>query len=137
MATVCGSRVSAFSGSRLSSATSGRASRGVTAAVMSKKGIHPEWYPEAKVICNGVEVMTVGGTKKAYNVDIYSGNHPFYQGNKTTMILDDGQLNKFKKRFAELEELSVIPVLQAGKAEDPTAKETPAAASKKKGKGRK
>jgi large subunit ribosomal protein L31 len=30
------------------------------------------------VFCNGVEVMTVGGTKESYNVDIYSGNHPFY-----------------------------------------------------------
>jgi hypothetical protein len=32
-----------------------------------------------QVFCNGVEVMTVGGTKQQYNVDIYSGNHPFYQ----------------------------------------------------------
>jgi ribosomal protein L31 len=46
---------------------------------MRKRDIHPEWYPEAKVFCNGVEVMTVGGTKETYNVDVYSGNHPFYQ----------------------------------------------------------
>lgn len=45
---------------------------------MRKRDIHPEWHPEAKVFCNGVEVMTVGGTKKEYNVDVYSGNHPFY-----------------------------------------------------------
>ncbi|GIL61220.1 hypothetical protein Vafri_15624 [Volvox africanus] len=136
MATYTGSRVTAFSGSRLSNVHIGHATRGVTAAVMRKEGIHPQWFPEAKVICNGVEVMTVGGTKPAYNVDIYSGNHPFYQGNRTTLVLDDGQLNKFKKRFAELEELSIVPVLQAGKAEDPTAKEKPAAASQK-GKGKK
>jgi ribosomal protein L31 len=54
------------------------AARGVTGSQMRKQGIHPEWYPEAKVFCNGVEVMTVGGTKESYNVDIYSGNHPFY-----------------------------------------------------------
>lgn len=53
--------------------------RGVTAATMRKRDIHPEWYAEAKVFCNGVEVMTVGGTKETYNVDVYSGNHPFYQ----------------------------------------------------------
>jgi ribosomal protein L31 len=53
--------------------------RGVTAATMRKRDIHPEWHPEAKVFCNGVEVMTVGGTKETYNVDVYSGNHPFYQ----------------------------------------------------------
>lgn len=27
--------------------------RGVTAAVMRKEGIHPEWFDDAKVICNG------------------------------------------------------------------------------------
>lgn len=53
--------------------------RGATAAVMRKPDIHPEWHPEAKVFCNGVEVMTVGGTRAEYNVDVYSGNHPFYQ----------------------------------------------------------
>lgn len=39
----------------------------------------PPCLPCPQVFCNGVEVMTVGGTKKEYNVDIYSGNHPFYQ----------------------------------------------------------
>lgn len=113
----------------------GTATRGVTAAVMAKKGIHPEWYPAAPVIHKGVEVMTLSGTKAKYNVDIYSGNHPFYQGNKASnMVMDDGQLNKFKKRFADLEELSIIPVLQAGKAEDPTLKEKAAPAASKKGK---
>eukprot|EP00955_Chlamydomonas_euryale_P113421 366216-Chlamydomonas_euryale.AAC.6 len=59
---------------------------------MRKEGIHPEWHSEAPVICNGVEVMTVGGTKESYNVDIYSGNHPFYQGAQTSMVMDEGQV---------------------------------------------
>lgn len=46
---------------------------------MKKDGIHPEFFPEAKVFCNGEEVMTVGGTKKEYVVDLWSGNHPYYQ----------------------------------------------------------
>jgi hypothetical protein len=33
--------------------------------------------PQTQVFCNGVEVMTVGGAKEVYNVDIYSGNHPW------------------------------------------------------------
>ncbi|KAI8470798.1 MAG: plastid/chloroplast ribosomal protein L31 [Monoraphidium minutum] len=85
-----------------------QAVRGVTGSVMRKEGIHPEWFPEAKVFCNGVEVMTVGGTKESYNVDIYSGNHPFYNGNSSMMVVDEGQLNKFKKRFAGLEELAQV-----------------------------
>jgi len=82
---------------------------------MRKKGIHPEWFPEAKVICNGVEVMTVGGTKPSYNVDIYSGNHPFYQGVNSVMVVDEGQLNKFKKRFAGLDDLSTVPTMNQKK----------------------
>lgn len=62
---------SAFSGAQVAgrprAALSGK---GATGVVMMKKGIHPEWYPEAPVICNGVEVMTVGGTKAQYNVDV-------------------------------------------------------------------
>jgi large subunit ribosomal protein L31 len=38
--------------------------------------------------------MRLGGTKPQYNVDIYSGNHPFYLGNRSTMIMDEGQLNR-------------------------------------------
>ena len=58
----------------------------------------------------------MAGTKPQYNVDVYSGNHPFYQGHKTFMVMDEGQLNKFKKRFDGLgEELNIVPTLQAGR----------------------
>ena len=30
---------------------------------MPKANIHPEWYSEAKVYCNGEVVMTVGSTQ--------------------------------------------------------------------------
>ncbi len=33
------------------------------------KKIHPTWYPEAKVICNGELVMTVGSTKPEIHVN--------------------------------------------------------------------
>jgi len=33
---------------------------------MAKKGIHPEWHNEAKVICNGEEVLTTSGTRDSY-----------------------------------------------------------------------
>ncbi len=32
-----------------------------------------------QVFCNGEEVMTVSGTKEKYVVDVWSGNHPFFQ----------------------------------------------------------
>jgi ribosomal protein L31 len=53
---------------------------------MPKPDIHPTWYPDAKVICNGEVVMTTGSTQPEIHVDVWSGNHPFYTG--TQKILD-------------------------------------------------
>ncbi|GBF96482.1 50S ribosomal protein chloroplastic [Raphidocelis subcapitata] len=129
----CGSRSMAFraaAGCRRQQ----QVTRGVTGATMRKQGIHPEWFPEAKVFCNGVEVMTVGGTKESYNVDIYSGNHPFYSGNGNIIVVDEGQLNKFKKRFAGLEELSQVSASASG---GPASKEdVKKAAAGRKGAGK-
>ena len=53
---------------------------------MPKSEIHPKWYPNAKVICNGEVVMTIGSTQPELHVDVWSGNHPFFTG--TQKILD-------------------------------------------------
>jgi large subunit ribosomal protein L31 len=69
---------------------------------MPKPGIHPEWYPEAKVICNGEVVATVGSTKPEINVEIWSGNHPFYTG--TQKIIDaEGRVERFMRKFGMLD----------------------------------
>lgn len=69
-----------------------------------KKEIHPEWYPDAKVIVNGEVVMTVGSTKPELNVEIWSGTHPFYTGQQR--ILDtEGQVERFLKRLQRREEM--------------------------------
>ena len=49
---------------------------------MPKKDIHPEWYDNTEVYCDGKLVYTVSSTKEKLNVDIWSGNHPFYTGSK-------------------------------------------------------
>jgi large subunit ribosomal protein L31 len=69
--------------------------------------------------------MTVGGTQDSYSVDVYSGNHPFYQGATSMIITEDGQMNKFAKKFEGLGELGEVPVLAGG----------PAVAEEKKAKG--
>lgn len=111
--------------------------------VKAKEGIHPEWFGEAPVICNGQEVMTVGGTKPQYNVDLYSGNHPFYQGFNTAVVIDEGQLNKFKRRFADLGELSTVVTANEAVAAGDSSREggpaqsAPAPSAKGKGKKKK
>ena len=65
---------------------------------MPKPEIHPKWYPEAKVICNGEVVMTTGSTKEELHVDVWSGNHPFYTGNQK--ILDtEGRVDRFMRKY--------------------------------------
>jgi large subunit ribosomal protein L31 len=65
---------------------------------MAKPDIHPTWYPDAKVICNGEVVMTTGSTKPELHVDVWSGNHPFYTG--TQKILDtEGRVDRFMRKY--------------------------------------
>ncbi|KAL0325760.1 UNVERIFIED_CONTAM: 50S ribosomal protein L31, chloroplastic [Sesamum calycinum] len=77
-----------------------------------KKDIHPQFHEDAKVYCNGELVMTTGGTKKEYVVDVWSGNHPFYLGSRTQLLIDADQVEKFRKKFSGLDQFMEIPVLK-------------------------
>jgi large subunit ribosomal protein L31 len=33
---------------------------------MAKKELHPKWHNEAKVVCNGEEVLVTSGTQDSY-----------------------------------------------------------------------
>mmetsp|Transcript_36530 Transcript_36530/g.50731 ORF Transcript_36530/g.50731 Transcript_36530/m.50731 type:complete len:130 (+) Transcript_36530:76-465(+) len=79
-----------------------KVNRGAAVVTMLKKDIHPEFYPESKVFCNGEEVTALGGTQESYNVDIWSGNHPFFKGETGTFITDEGRVNRFNRRFGGL-----------------------------------
>nr|YP_009394400.1 ribosomal protein L31 [Leptosiphonia brodiei]ARW62962.1 ribosomal protein L31 [Leptosiphonia brodiei] len=65
---------------------------------MPKKNIHPEWYNDSKVYCDGNHIMTVGSTKKELNIDIWSGNHPFFTGSQR-IIDSEGRVEKFMKKY--------------------------------------
>ncbi len=69
---------------------------------MPKSDIHPTWYPDAKVICNGEVVMTVGSTQPEIHVEVWSGNHPFYTG--TQKIIDtEGRVDRFLRKYGLLD----------------------------------
>jgi large subunit ribosomal protein L31 len=69
---------------------------------MAKSGIHPQWYPEAKVYCNGEVVAVVGSTKPELHVDVWSGNHPFYTGTQK-MIDTEGRVERFLRKYGMLD----------------------------------
>ncbi|XP_009603990.1 large ribosomal subunit protein bL31c-like [Nicotiana tabacum] len=77
-----------------------------------KKDIHPQFYDNAKVYCNGEQVMTTGGTKNEYTVDVWSGNHPFYLGSRSALLVDADQVEKFRKKFSGLSQIMQIPTLK-------------------------
>jgi len=70
-----------------------------------KKGIHPEWHPEAKVYCNSELVTTVGATLPQLSVEVWSGTHPFYTGQQR-IVDTEGQVERFVKRLERRERLT-------------------------------
>ena len=91
---------------------------------MPKKDIHPQWYPDAKVICNGEVVMTTGSTQPEIHVDVWSGNHPFFTG--TQKILDtEGRVDRFMRKYgmSSPDEESVKETKQSSRK---TGKDSPA-----------
>ncbi len=70
-----------------------------------KKGIHPEWYPEAKIVCIacGTE-WTFGSTIPEKRVDICSNCHPFYTGEQR-IVDTEGQVDRFYKRLQQRDQL--------------------------------
>nr|YP_009314587.1 Ribosomal protein L31 [Liagoropsis maxima]SCW22841.1 Ribosomal protein L31 [Liagoropsis maxima] len=65
---------------------------------MPKKDIHPKWYPDAKVYCDGTHIMTIGSTKPELHVDIWSGNHPFFTGSQR-IIDTEGRVERFIRKY--------------------------------------
>lgn len=73
---------------------------------MAKKNLHPKWFSDTKVFCDGQLIMTVGSTKSILNIDIWSGNHPFYTGSQR--IIDaEGRVERFIKKYDLFENKNV------------------------------
>ena len=70
-----------------------------------KKDTHPEWYPNAEVVCDGEVVMHIGSTQPRIVVDIWSGTHPFYTGEQR-LIDTEGQVDRFMRRLQVRQEMA-------------------------------
>jgi large subunit ribosomal protein L31 len=63
-----------------------------------KSGIHPEYYPNARVTCSCGNTWTTGSTVPELRTDVCSACHPFYTGEQR--IVDTaGQVERFMKRL--------------------------------------
>jgi large subunit ribosomal protein L31 len=64
-----------------------------------KEGIHPTYYPDAKVICACGNTWTTGSTKKEIHTEVCSKCHPFFTGQQQRLIDIEGQVDRFYKKL--------------------------------------
>lgn len=70
-----------------------------------RQDIHPEYYPEAQVVCSCGNTFTVGATQKVIQTDVCSECHPFFTGEQR--IVDSaGQVDRFIKRLKAAERMA-------------------------------
>jgi large subunit ribosomal protein L31 len=75
-------------------------SRTVIIEIM-KKGIHPKYYPDAKVKCACGAEFEVGSTKPYMEIEICSRCHPVYTG-KEKIVETVSEVKKFKERLKKM-----------------------------------
>ncbi len=70
-----------------------------------KENIHPQYFPDAQVICACGNTWTTGATKKVIHTDVCSACHPFYTGEQR--IVDTaGQVDRFMRRLEKRAEIT-------------------------------
>ena len=65
---------------------------------MPKSEIHPNWFPNAPVLCEGKTLCSIGSTKPQLQLDVWLGNHPFYT-NSQTLVDSEGRVERFMKKY--------------------------------------
>ncbi|PIS05583.1 MAG: 50S ribosomal protein L31 [Candidatus Buchananbacteria bacterium CG10_big_fil_rev_8_21_14_0_10_42_9] len=82
-----------------------------------KKGIHPTYHSDAKIICSCGNVIEVGSTLKEMHVEICSNCHPFYTG-KQKIIDTARRVEKFSARQSKKTSAKTISKRAKRKAKD-------------------
>jgi len=62
-----------------------------------KKGLHPTYYQDVKVVCACGNEFATGSTLKELHVEVCSACHPFFTG-KQKLVDTAGRVDRYKKR---------------------------------------
>ena len=65
---------------------------------MPKSNIHPKWFNETPILCDGKLIGSIGSTKPELQMDIWLANHPFYTKSKV-MVDTEGRVERFMKKY--------------------------------------
>ncbi|MBN1249512.1 MAG: 50S ribosomal protein L31 [Anaerolineae bacterium] len=68
-----------------------------------KENLHPQWYPEAQVICACGNTWTVGATVPELRTDVCAACHPYFTGEQR-IVDTEGQVDRFMRRLRAREE---------------------------------
>lgn len=79
--------------------------------------IHPQWYPEAQVVCSCGNMFTVGSTKPSIKVEVCHKCHPFYTG-EMKYVDTLGRVERFQKRQKAAEKQKVAVDLKKKKKQE-------------------
>jgi len=69
-----------------------------------KKDIHPEYYPDAQVVCACGNSWSVGATVPMIRTDVCSKCHPFFTGEQR-IVDTEGQVDRFMSRLRRRDEI--------------------------------
>ena len=68
---------------------------------MPKSNIHPTWYLNTPVLCEGKTLCYTSSTKTQLQLDVWLRNHSFYT-NSQTLVDSEGRIDKFFKKYNNL-----------------------------------
>ena len=68
---------------------------------MPKSNIHPTWYLNTPVLCEGKTLCYTSSTKTQLQLDVWLGNHSFYTDSQT-LVDSEGRIDKFFKKYNNL-----------------------------------
>jgi large subunit ribosomal protein L31 len=85
-----------------------------------KKGIHPTYYPDAKVVCSCGNTWNTGSTRKEIRTEVCSKCHPFFTGQQQRLIDIEGQVDRFYKRVKASKDFEVEKITRETAKTSPT-----------------
>ncbi len=63
-----------------------------------REGIHPKYYPEAKIVCSCGNTWNTGSTRAEIHTDVCYKCHPFFTGEQR-IVDTEGQVDRFYKKL--------------------------------------
>jgi large subunit ribosomal protein L31 len=64
-----------------------------------KKDLHPNYYPDAQVICACGNTWNTGSTQKILRTEVCSKCHPFFTGQQQRLVDREGQVDRFYRKL--------------------------------------